>query len=88
MVSVGVAGRARGAVLAASRPRRGKRAGAGAGESRFDRATLRLFYAGVGRDAAHSRTRRRRKALAITDTELALIAALAIIGDSRRWKTG
>jgi hypothetical protein len=32
----------------------------------------------------HSATRRRRRALAITDTELRLIAVLAIIGLRRR----
>jgi len=36
----------------------------------------------------HSGTRRSRSALAITDTELRLIAALAIIGDRSRPKTG
>jgi hypothetical protein len=36
----------------------------------------------------YSSTRRRRRALAITETELRLIAALAIIGLSRSWTNG
>lgn len=42
----------------------------------------------IAATSAHSSTRRSRSAFPITDTELALMAAAAIIGDSRSPKAG
>ena len=52
------------------------------------RACQGPFNGLLGLSLAHNSTRRRRSALLITDTELKLIAALAIIGLSSTPKTG
>ena len=57
------------------------------GENRSARNPL-SFPLPSGQRESYKRTRVRRNALAITSTELALIAALAIIGLSRRPKAG